>query len=211
MKRIAVLVDWENFRKTLDRASRRFGISKEVFSYNDVDKLISLISKFVDEGEEIYRVFFYVSEPVKKARWKSDTFSIDQNQRYKRLYDVATTFLKTLRTKDLISIRRGKLEFRGYKANGKPLFTQKQVDMLIGIDIAHLSYLKLVDRVIVCSLDKDLVPALKLARINGLQVIIPAYMNLSQPSVELKEHADFVRPVDLRDLIMEFVPKANNT
>ena len=44
--------------------------------------------------------------------------------------------------------------------------------MLFGLDIAHVSYNRLVDRILILSSDTDIVPAMKTARINGLQVIL---------------------------------------
>lgn len=199
MKKVAILVDWENLRKTLERACKKFKIPPDRFSYNNVDMLLRFIMSLLEENEEVYRIFFYVSEPPKEARWRSATYSIDMDEKYRKVYENAITFLENLRTKDLVSIRKGKLEFRGYNSQNKPLFTQKQVDMLIGLDMAHLSYLKLVDRVMVFSLDKDLIPALKIARVNGLQVIIPTYKGLREASPELQEHADFIRHVDLAE------------
>ena len=70
---------------------------------------------------------------------------------------------------------------------------QKQVDMLIGLDIAHVSYLKLVDRILVLSFDTDIVPALKIARINGIQVILPWLEDLFTPPKDIIKHVDLLR------------------
>ena len=45
---------------------------------------------------------------------------------------------------------------------------QKGVDMKIGLDIASLSYKKLVDQIVLISGDSDFVPAAKLARLEGI-------------------------------------------
>ncbi len=72
----------------------------------------------------------------------------------------------------------------------KPSITQKGVDMKIGLDIASIAYKKLADVILLISGDSDLVPALKLARIEGLQVgVDPLYGNITK---ELREHVDFL-------------------
>ena len=100
------------------------------------------------------------------------------------------------------------LKFRGYKlkkipvtgianltdADFRPDFEQKGVDMRIGLDIAAYSALKNIDRIALVTADTDCVPAMKLARKSGVQVVLIALPGGTTPS-ELAEHADFVRPV----------------
>jgi len=49
---------------------------------------------------------------------------------------------------------------------------QKGVDMRLGIDIASLAYKKLVSQIILIAGDSDFVPAAKLARREGIDVIV---------------------------------------
>ena len=70
---------------------------------------------------------------------------------------------------------------------------QKQVDMLLGLDIAHVSYQRLVDRILVFCKDTDIVPALKCARINGLQVCLAHIKEGFAIVAELKKHVDISR------------------
>ncbi len=202
IKKLAILIDWENLRKTLDKAISKFRIRKRIFSYNNSDQLIKFVKSFIMPDEEIYRIYFYLSEPVKEAKWHGQSYSIDEKEEYKKVYENSINFINQIKVKDYISLRRGKLEFRGYDNQGKPIFTQKQVDMLIGLDIAHLSYLRLVDRIILFSLDTDLIPAIKTARINGIQIIIPSYVDLSSINPDIQEHADFIRSIKLRDRLI---------
>jgi uncharacterized LabA/DUF88 family protein len=117
-------------------------------------------------------------------------------------------WLKDLAKKDLMAVRLGVLKFRGYKlkrtpvagvaaltdADFKPDFEQKGVDMRIGLDIAAYSSLKAVDRIGLVTADTDCVPAMKLARKSGLQVVLIALAGGTTPS-ELAQHADYVRAV----------------
>ncbi|WP_241522242.1 NYN domain-containing protein [Staphylococcus intermedius] len=49
---------------------------------------------------------------------------------------------------------------------------QKGVDMKIGLDIATLSYKKLVDKIVLIAGDSDFVPAAKLARTEGIDFVL---------------------------------------
>ena len=70
---------------------------------------------------------------------------------------------------------------------------QKGVDLRIGVDIALMAKDGLVDRIVLVAGDSDLVPAMKLARREGVQVVLVSLGHGIKPI--LKEHADFYRPV----------------
>jgi uncharacterized LabA/DUF88 family protein len=72
--------------------------------------------------------------------------------------------------------------------------TQKGVDMRIGIDVATLSLKKQVDRIILISGDLDMIPAMKLARREGVQVVMVQF-DKRNISTELVEDADFLRTI----------------
>ena len=69
--------------------------------------------------------------------------------------------------------------------------------MLIGLDIAEISFGALYDRMIIVSADTDMAPALELARRKGLQVV---GVQLPRPALPLTpslfKHIDIRRAVD---------------
>jgi uncharacterized LabA/DUF88 family protein len=71
--------------------------------------------------------------------------------------------------------------------------TQKGVDIKFGIDIASLAYKRLVEKVVLITGDSDFVPAAKLARREGLDVVLDPLWNRITPS--LHEHIDGLRSV----------------
>jgi hypothetical protein len=71
--------------------------------------------------------------------------------------------------------------------------TQKGVDIKFGIDIASLAYKRLVERVVLITGDADFVPAAKLARREGLDVVLDPLWNHISPS--LHEHIDGLKSV----------------
>ena len=71
-----------------------------------------------------------------------------------------------------------------------PLIEQKAVDMKLGLDITLIAIKRLADLLIVITGDADIVPALKFARREGMQVCLDPLRHPVQP--ELAEHVDFI-------------------
>lgn len=185
-KKIAVFVDWENVRKSIFEEA--YKLTGKKIDYNDVENALKLILSFIDPSdEEIYRIFVYLCEPYGGVINGFD---------YKTtpVYVLGSQFIKDIQVKDYIAVRKGKLAFRGFDKLNKPIFQQKQVDMLIGLDIAHIAFNKYADRALILCFDTDIIPAMKTARINGLQVIWGWYSDiLGDPPDDLRKHADFIR------------------
>jgi len=68
---------------------------------------------------------------------------------------------------------------------------QKGVDLRLGLDIARLALLRLVDVIVVVTGDRDLVPAFRFARREGLRVYLD-HMGSSFVHRDLIAHADRV-------------------
>jgi uncharacterized LabA/DUF88 family protein len=118
------------------------------------------------------------------------------------------TWLRDLASRDFFAVRRGILKFRGFKPKqipiaGRPLqdddfvpiFEQKGVDMRIGLDIANHATQKSVDRIILVTADTDCIPAMKHARIYGLQIVMARFPN-QRLAEELLWHTDLQRHIE---------------
>lgn len=71
-----------------------------------------------------------------------------------------------------------------------PRIEQKAVDMKIGLDIAMIATKRIADTLIIISGDADMVPALKLARQEGMKVgLDPLRHHIHD---DLSEHVDFI-------------------
>jgi uncharacterized LabA/DUF88 family protein len=90
---------------------------------------------------------------------------------------------------DLLGRRRSIDELTD--ADFEPVFRQKAVDMRLGVDIASISLKKQADTIILVAGDSDFVPAAKLARREGVRIILDPLWR----SVEagLFEHIDALR------------------
>jgi uncharacterized LabA/DUF88 family protein len=153
------------------------------------------------ENEELYRILYYDCPPLdKKAHNPISKRAIDFSKtgvfRYKdRFYralakqrkvalrlgvlkDNQSWLIRPERTKELLS---GKITLNDL--NEDDVFyniAQKGVDIKIGLDIASLAYKRLVNRIILVSGDSDFVPAAKLARREGIDVILdPMWQKIS--------------------------------
>lgn len=72
----------------------------------------------------------------------------------------------------------------------KPRIEQKMVDMKIGLDITSIAVKRVADLLVIMTGDADIVPVLKFARREGMQVCLDAFNHNVRP--KLREHVDFV-------------------
>lgn len=163
----------------------------------------------------LYRIFYYTADPLAGTTThpmdgstidfaKSKTFSQNRQliDKIENLPDVA--------------VRRGTLAHQGWELGHAatralmkgtknaivakdilPKIQQKGVDMRIGLDIATLALKRLVSTIVIVAGDADFVPALKLARTDGVRVYLDT---LGHPSV--RQNSRFT-------LIACFRPAAN--
>jgi uncharacterized LabA/DUF88 family protein len=219
MKRTAILVDWENLRREIEVLQRQNRVTG--FDYNNPDHLVCLFHSFLDyEEEELYRIFFYTSPPFHPEEfWRlgyekcgkrqdlQEKFTLYFEKHLNSIegaYEKSSHLLSELAIQDYLALRKGTLKIAEILDNGRPVFAQKQVDMLMGIDIAQISLMKLVDRVIVFCKDTDMKPALKLARTSGIQTVIADLGGISI-SRTLRTHNDIVRYVSLGDIVTKLL------
>lgn len=93
------------------------------------------------------------------------------------------------RTKELLS---GKVTVAQLTPDDVKLeLRQKGVDMKLGVDIASLAHKKAVDKIVLICGDSDFVPATKLARREGIDVVLDPMWNFINPA--LHEHIDGLR------------------
>lgn len=190
MPRVALLIDGGHLR-VLAR--------KDQLTY-DADFIERFSKECVDEGEHLLRVLYYDCAPY------AGTVKLPVSGKDK-VFEGSDGWLKNLAARDLFAVRRGVLKFRGFKPRDipiagkeltdedfKPDFEQKGVDMRIGLDIATFAASRSVDRIILVSGDTDCIPAMKHARIAGLQMVMVELPN-HRLAPELTWHSDIRRAV----------------
>ena len=208
MKKVAVLLDGAYARYTLYR-------------YVDGPANDAHIERYargcVRDNEELFRIYYYDCLPFEEQRFHpiNRTYvDFKQTEAYRK----SLNLIQNLETKDYFAVRLGTLAFKDWRLTGhafsrlceaavegrtleplttadlQPDFTQKGVDMKIGLDIAWLSTKQMVDKIILTTNDSDFVPAMKFARREGIHVVL---MALGEVGNMLKAHADEVRAVDM--------------
>lgn len=190
MNRIAILIDGGHLRVLTNKAGRKYEPS--------YIERIGLAC--AEKDEALLRILYYDCAP-----YVGTTKLPVSGKRHE--FKGSDHWLRDLATRNLFAVRRGELKFRGYKpikipvasspltdADFKPDFEQKGVDMRIGLDTATFARSKSVDRIALITNDTDCKPAMKHARIAGLQVVLVTLPN-SKPAPELLWHADFERKI----------------
>ncbi|QUL99060.1 MAG: NYN domain-containing protein [Candidatus Fermentithermobacillus carboniphilus] len=111
-----------------------------------------------DKGS-LFQVYYYDCLPYQSANpTPEEAQMISKKQK----------FLQSLRKIDRFTVRLGRLEYRGHTDDGKPIFQQKRIDLQIGLDVASLVFNQRIDTIAIVSGDSDLIPAIELAKNNGI-------------------------------------------
>jgi len=165
------------------------------------------------DDERIYRIFYYDTNPLdKKGHNPISKSAIDFKTTNVAVQQVK--LLNSIRETPNFALRLGKTVWKNNEwvlspeklkellkktitindlteKDVTPLIQQKAVDMKIGLDIASIATKRLAGKLIIITGDADIVPALKLARQEGMQVGIDPLRNPIKP--ELREHVDYIR------------------
>ncbi|MEW5987872.1 MAG: NYN domain-containing protein [Chloroflexota bacterium] len=84
-------------------------------------------------------------------------------------------------------VRLGRLVYRGLDPKGKPIFEQKRVDLMMGVDLVLLSAKHQITHAAILAGDSDFIPAIEAAKDEG--VLIHLYHGRN-PHSELWDAAD---------------------
>ncbi len=197
----ALYSDWKEREKIPQRISRDM--------WRGVLTDLAKANKFSGSSRELYRILFYdcppmsgeVENPIDLSRYrledsKEAKFRLSFHEDLKRMRKVALRLghlsgvgnwiIDPNLTKKIVkgTLSHDKLRSTAVKYD----VNQKGVDMKIGLDIASLSYKKSVDQIILIAGDSDFVPAAKLARREGIDILLDPMGNNINP--ELHEHID---------------------
>ncbi len=166
----------------------------------------------LSESPELYRLFFYDCPPLTKrlhtpVSKRSIDFAKTDDARFRlavheeiqkirkvalrlgRLNDTSLWRLKEAATKRLIGSPN---DFVPTDDDFEIDTKQKGVDMRLGLDVASLAFKKQVDQVVLVAADADFVPAAKLARREGMDVVLDR-MGEARAAKDLIAHVDGIR------------------
>lgn len=162
------------------------------------------------KGHYLYRVFYYDAFPADgKIENPIDGSELDLSatevaKKSKSLFEeikklpffalrMGQTSLnaaswKLKKPKNILSYSGGSVRITAKDIS--PNITQKGVDMKIGLDMATLTLKKQVNIIVLVTGDSDFVPAIKLARTEGVQIFLVNFNKNIKP--EMNEHVDLI-------------------
>jgi uncharacterized LabA/DUF88 family protein len=199
--KIAVLIDGAFLNKV---------IKKDPDPQRQALRITEFAKQCVEPDERLYRIFYYDCGPYDGT--KADLSGNRVDFAAMPQYAYQKSLLAHLARQPYVAVRLGMLSFDGWKvastamvrlrkskltaaaltsADFQPDFKQKGVDMRIGLDTALLAMNGLVERIALVTCDSDFIPAMKLARREGLQVVLVTLRGKAKP--ELAHHADLYR------------------
>lgn len=169
-------------------------------------------NELLAESRQFYRLFFYDCLPLtKKMHTPLERRAVDFSKtpqaqfrlalhreigklrkvaiRLGRLNDTSNWRLNEAATQRLI---RDPANFQPTDEDFEIETKQKGVDMRLGLDVASLAFKGQVDQIVIVAADGDFVPAAKLARREGIDVILER-MGDQKAAKDLIEHVDGIR------------------
>lgn len=164
------------------------------------------------ESREFYRIFFYDCQPLTKrmhtplrkrsvdfGKSAEAIFRLDLHRQIRKLRKVALRLGRLNDTSKWRLSEKATLRLIADPTSFLPVdedfeidTKQKGVDMRLGLDVASLAFKGQVDQIVIVAADADFVPAAKLARREGIDVILDR-MGDQRAATDLIEHVDGVR------------------
>jgi uncharacterized LabA/DUF88 family protein len=209
MPKTAILVDGGFYRK---RATYLWGKKTAQQRATELSAYCNehIKSEKTFNQNALYRIFYYDCPPLSKNVFHplfNRTIDFGKTD----TYNWTIEFFEALKQKRKFALRLGKLSDDRASFELKPdtlkkifskkisledlteddfeiTFSQKGVDMKIGIDIASLAFKQQVDQIILIAGDSDFVPAAKLARREGIDFVLDPMWSEIKP--DLFEHID---------------------
>ncbi|MDD3847568.1 MAG: NYN domain-containing protein [Syntrophorhabdaceae bacterium] len=203
MRKVVFMIDGWFMRKQIYKYKTFYYSGQEIRNY---------CLKHLRKDDYLYRIFYYDTEPLdKKGHYPISKKAV--NFGTTRVAQEQTRLLNSIKTTPNFALRLGKTIWRNNQwilkpekvsalldktittdqlvdEDFKPLIEQKAVDIKLGLDITCIAMERLSDLLVVITGDADIVPVLKFARRNGMQVCLDPLRNPVRP--ELSEHVDFI-------------------
>jgi uncharacterized LabA/DUF88 family protein len=110
---------------------------------------------------EILRTTYYDCLPFLGA---------DATPKERERFSAKHRFFTALSHLPRFQVRLGKLAFRGCDEDGKPIYAQKRVDVGLGAGMAVLAAKRMVTDISLVAADSDFIPAIEIAKAEGVSV-----------------------------------------
>ncbi len=149
MDRTVIFIDGTYLNKLLERDFNRTRI--------DYHQLAEILA----QGTPILRTYYYHCPPHQSTPPTEEELSRARS---------SEQFFAALRRLPRFQVRLGKLAFRGNDPEGRPIFIQKRVDIMLCVDMVLMALSGKVGRMVLLAGDSDFVPAVEVAKLQGVVV-----------------------------------------
>ncbi len=166
--KVALLIDGGYLEKTL---KNEFGQPRI-----DYSKLSDRMGSHVPDSTVIRTYYFHC------LPHKGNPPTQEENERFAKRQQ----FYEYLRGLPRWEVRMGYLAKRS-ESNGKVIYEQKQVDMLLGLTAVHLSAKSQISHIGILAGDSDYIPAIRMAKDDGVDIFL---FHGQAPHNELVKAAD---------------------
>ena len=156
MSRLAIFIDGGYLDKL---ASEEFRLRVDYKKF--VSEVANVIRAETEGPLDLLRTYYYNCLP-----YQSDP----PTSMEKRQFAAKRSFFEALTRLSRFSVRQGRLAFRGNDSQGKPIFQQKRVDLMLGLDFALLSGKSQISHAALVAGDSDFIPAVEFAKQEGIVV-----------------------------------------
>ncbi len=147
INRAAIFIDGTYLNKLLER---EFGRAR--IDYH-------LLAKHLAGTSEILRTYYYHCPPH-----QSNPPTEEEQARSRS----SEQFFGALRRLPRFEVRLGKLAYRGQDPDGRPIFIQKRVDIMLCVDLVRLAATSQITQAILLAGDSDFLPAVEVAKNHGV-------------------------------------------
>jgi uncharacterized LabA/DUF88 family protein len=113
------------------------------------------------DGMDILRTYYYDCPPFQSSKPTGE-----ERERFSK----AQSFFSALDRLPRFEVRLGRLAHRGVDGEGRPIFQQKRVDIMLGVDLALLSGKNQITHAVLLAGDSDFIPAVLAAKSQGVLV-----------------------------------------
>ena len=156
MFRLAIFIDGAYLEKVAQ--SNNVWVDYEKFSS---EILTRVNARTPAAPMDLLRTYYYNGRPHQSNPPTKDEREYFQKRR--KFYD-------RLERQSSFTVRLGVVKYRGKNNQGQPIYQQKQVDLLLGLDFALLSAKRSITHAAVVTGDSDMVPAFEEAKREGISV-----------------------------------------
>ena len=206
MEKVAFIIDGGFFTKQYKHKYKIPPTADEVEHY--IQGIFSYLQESVTYPIEIYRIFYYDCPPIRNLKSVTKKHSKMNSNDFEKIckifqknYNNIRSFHDKIKIKNYFALRIGELRFQGWEEPinssrlkyWRPKLRQKGVDMRMGLDIASITAKKLCTKLVLISGDTDMIPAMKTARKEGIQVYwSDMWVKEQGAKVNFLVHSDFV-------------------